>query len=96
MPKDIFISYFRRDQEFVTRLASDLDAQVAGVWLDQSTIQLGQNLLFVLAVRHIHRLEAGITLGQGWRVSAGWGCGAVVAAAVMIFQVGILTSVLGL
>ncbi|HSL45156.1 MAG TPA: toll/interleukin-1 receptor domain-containing protein [Anaerolineales bacterium] len=42
MDKDIFISYSRRDQEFVTRLASDLDAQVAGVWFDQSTIQLGQ------------------------------------------------------
>ena len=42
MSKDIFISYSRRDQEFVTRLASDLDAQVAGVWFDQSTIQLGQ------------------------------------------------------
>ena len=42
MPKDIFISYSRRDQEFVTRLAGDLDAQVAGVWFDQSTIQLGQ------------------------------------------------------
>jgi hypothetical protein len=43
MPKDIFISYSRRDQEFVTRLASDLDAQVAGVWFDQSTIQIGEN-----------------------------------------------------
>jgi hypothetical protein len=42
MSNDIFISYSRRDQEFVTRLASDLDAQVAGVWFDQSTIQLGQ------------------------------------------------------
>ncbi|HSK88441.1 MAG TPA: toll/interleukin-1 receptor domain-containing protein [Anaerolineales bacterium] len=42
MDKDIFISYSRRDQEFVTRLASDLDTQVAGVWFDQSTIQLGQ------------------------------------------------------
>ena len=42
MPKDIFISYSRRDQEFVTRLASDLNAQVAGVWFDQSAIQLGQ------------------------------------------------------
>src|SRR5215207_152821 len=42
MTKDIFISYSRRDQEFVTRLASDLNAQVAGVWFDQSTIQLGQ------------------------------------------------------
>src|SRR5687768_15708014 len=42
MSKDIFISYSRRDQEFVTRLASDLHAQVAGVWFDQSTIQLGE------------------------------------------------------
>jgi hypothetical protein len=37
MPDDIFISYSRRDLEFVTRLASDLDAKVAGVWLDKST-----------------------------------------------------------
>jgi len=43
MSKEIFISYSRRDQEFVARLASDLDAQVAGVWFDQSAIQLGQN-----------------------------------------------------
>ena len=42
MSKDIFISYSRRDQEFVTRLASDLNAQVAGVWFDQSAIQAGQ------------------------------------------------------
>jgi len=42
MSKDIFISYSRRDQEFVTRLARDLHAQVAGVWFDQSTIQTGQ------------------------------------------------------
>ena len=42
MPKDIFISYSRRDQEFVTRLANDLNAQVAGVWLDQSAIQAGE------------------------------------------------------
>ena len=43
MSQDIFISYSRRDQEFVTRLASDLNAQVAGVWFDQSAIQLGEN-----------------------------------------------------
>lgn len=43
MEKEIFISYSRRDQEFVTRLASDLDRQVAGVWFDQSTIQVGEN-----------------------------------------------------
>ena len=42
MSREIFISYSRRDQEFVTRLASDLNAQVAGVWFDQSTLQLGQ------------------------------------------------------
>jgi hypothetical protein len=49
-----------------------------------------------LAVRHIRRLEPGITSGQGWRVSAGWGCGAIVAAVVMIFLIGILTNALGL
>ena len=43
MSTDIFISYSRRDQEFVTRLATDLDAQVAGVWFDQSAIQAGEN-----------------------------------------------------
>jgi len=43
MTKDIFISYSRHDQEFVTRLASDLDSQVTGVWFDQSTIQIGEN-----------------------------------------------------
>lgn len=42
MSNDIFISYSRRDSEFVARLASDLDAQVAGVWFDQSDIQLGE------------------------------------------------------
>ncbi|HEX2992530.1 MAG TPA: toll/interleukin-1 receptor domain-containing protein [Anaerolineales bacterium] len=42
MSKDIFISYSRRDQEFVTRLASDLHEKVAGVWFDHATIQLGQ------------------------------------------------------
>ena len=42
MENDIFISYSRRDQEFVTRLARDLDQQVAGVWFDQSDIQVGQ------------------------------------------------------
>lgn len=42
MTEEIFISYSRRDQEFVTRLASDLNAQVAGVWFDQSSIQAGE------------------------------------------------------
>ncbi len=43
MQKEIFISYSRRDQEFVTRLAGDLDRQVAGAWFDQSAIQVGEN-----------------------------------------------------
>jgi hypothetical protein len=43
MSTDIFISYSRRDQEFVTRLASDLNDHVAGVWFDQSAIQAGEN-----------------------------------------------------
>ncbi|MEO8355869.1 MAG: toll/interleukin-1 receptor domain-containing protein [Chloroflexota bacterium] len=43
MPNDIFIFYSRRDQDFVTRLASDLNEQVAGVWFDQSAIQAGEN-----------------------------------------------------
>lgn len=47
-------------------------------------------------VRHIRRLEPGITDRQGWSVSAGWGCGSIVAAVVMIFLVGILSSLLGL
>jgi hypothetical protein len=47
-------------------------------------------------VRHIRRLEPGITRNQGWRVSAGWGCGAIIAAIVMILLVGIFSSVLGL
>jgi hypothetical protein len=49
-----------------------------------------------LAVRHIRRLEPGITTGQGWRVSASWGCGAVVAAGIMFLLIGILSSVMGL
>jgi hypothetical protein len=49
-----------------------------------------------LAVRHIRRLEPGITNRQGWGASAGWGCGAIVAAFVMIFLIGILSSIFGL
>jgi hypothetical protein len=47
-------------------------------------------------IRHIRRLEPGITRAQGWKVSTGWGCGALVAAGSMIFILGILISVLGL
>ena len=57
MSKDIFISYSRRDQEFVTRLASDLDAQVARVWFDQSTIQIGENW-HVEIIEGIHDCKA--------------------------------------
>jgi hypothetical protein len=49
-----------------------------------------------LAVRHIRRLEPGITRGQGWRVSAGWGCGAIIAATMMIFLIVFFTKALGL
>ncbi len=47
-------------------------------------------------VRHIRRLEPGITRSQGWRVSAGWGCGAIVAAIVLTLLAGILSSALRL
>src|SRR5258706_2583228 len=47
------------------------------------------------AVRHIRTLEPGITNKQGWSVSTGWGCGAIVAAFVMIFLIGILSNILG-
>jgi hypothetical protein len=43
MADDVFVSYSRKDQEFVIRLASDLDEKVAGVWFDQSDIQAGHN-----------------------------------------------------
>jgi hypothetical protein len=42
MSDDVFISYSRKDQEFVNRLASDLNEKVTGVWFDQSDIQAGQ------------------------------------------------------
>jgi hypothetical protein len=45
-----------------------------------------------LAVRHIRRLEPGITNRQALSVSTGWGCGAIVAAIVAIFVMGILFS----
>ena len=47
-------------------------------------------------VRHIRRLEPGITNRQGWRVAAGWGCGAVMAALVMFALMSMLTIRLGL
>jgi hypothetical protein len=47
-------------------------------------------------VRHIRRLEPGITRRQGWGVSAGWGCGALVATIVALLSIGIISSALGL
>ena len=35
-------------------------------------------------VRHIRKLEPGITGRQGWGVSVGWGCGAILAAIVAL------------
>ncbi|MCK6584146.1 MAG: toll/interleukin-1 receptor domain-containing protein, partial [Anaerolineales bacterium] len=49
-----------------------------------------------LAIRHIRRLEPGITSGQSRGVSLGWGCGAIVAVIVMTTVIGFLFSVLGL
>jgi hypothetical protein len=48
-----------------------------------------------LAVRHIRKLEPGITKRQARGVSVGWGCGAIVAALVMFILLAIITSVLG-
>jgi hypothetical protein len=43
MPDEVFISYSHRDQEFVTKLASDLNRQISGrVWFDRSDLQAGQ------------------------------------------------------
>ncbi len=41
MSDQIFISYSRRDQEFVFKLATDLEARGGRVWLDQADIQGG-------------------------------------------------------
>ncbi len=41
MAPAIFISYSRRDQEFVLRLAVDLEERGAAVWIDQGDIQGG-------------------------------------------------------
>ena len=42
MPEWLFISYSRRDQEFVLRLATDLEDRGAQVWIDQGDIQSGE------------------------------------------------------
>ncbi|MGB7875770.1 MAG: toll/interleukin-1 receptor domain-containing protein, partial [Anaerolineales bacterium] len=47
-------------------------------------------------VRHIRRLEPGITRRQGWGVSVGWGCGAIVATIVALLSIGVISSAFGL
>lgn len=42
MADDVFISYSRHDQEFVLKLATDLEDRGAHVWLDQGNIQGGE------------------------------------------------------
>jgi hypothetical protein len=48
------------------------------------------------AVRHIRRLEPGITSRQGRSVTVGWGCGSIVAAGVMIAVFGVILDIMGL
>ena len=45
-----------------------------------------------LIVRHVRTLEPGITRGQGWRVSTGWGCGAIVAATITVLVIGLIAN----
>jgi len=47
-------------------------------------------------VRHIRRLEPGITGRQGWGVSVGWGCGAIVATVVAVLSIVVISSAMGL
>ena len=48
------------------------------------------------AVKHIRRLEPGITSRQSRNVTFGWGCGSLVAAVVTVILFGLLSSVFGL
>jgi hypothetical protein len=49
-----------------------------------------------LIVRHVRTLEPGITRRQGWSVSTGWGCGAIVAAIVTVLVIGLVANLLKL
>ena len=42
MAQEVFISYSHRDDEFVLRLASDLEDRGASVWIDRGNIQGGE------------------------------------------------------
>ena len=53
MSDQIFISYSRRDQEFVFKLATDLELRGGRVWLDQADIQGGEQWR--------HSIASGIT-----------------------------------
>jgi hypothetical protein len=47
-------------------------------------------------VRHVRRLEPGITGRQGWGVSFGWGCGALVAATITLMIIVVISNAIGL
>ena len=40
--QEIFVSYSRDDQDFVLKLARDLQSAGANIWLDQLNIEAGQ------------------------------------------------------
>jgi flagellar biosynthesis protein FlhB len=48
-----------------------------------------------MVVRHVRRLEPGITRRQGWQASTSWGCGAVIAAVVTMLALGIAVNIIG-
>jgi hypothetical protein len=45
VPVNLFLSHNRADKEFVRRLASDLDTQGLGCWLDEAEIKTGESLI---------------------------------------------------
>jgi hypothetical protein len=45
-----------------------------------------------LIVRHVRKLEPGITLRQGWSVAAGWGCGAIIAAITTVLAIAVVAN----
>jgi hypothetical protein len=45
-----------------------------------------------MIVRHVRKLEPGITRRQGWSVSTSWGCGAILAAAITVLVIGLFAS----
>jgi hypothetical protein len=49
-----------------------------------------------LVVRHVRRLEPGITRRQGWSVIVSWGFAAILAAVIAILTLALLTNTFGL